>query len=229
MGMISLMGLMNYDPDLFHDAVFPEDMDRDVVIDNLIMECAELEVIYASPQFMKYAIGRWCRKEFTVWTKLYNTEKLEYEPLWNVDGTVTETEVVDRTRSGSNSGTTGSSSTSSNTKNNTGTDSDSGTNTEAVTGYNSSTWQDHQKNTNSNTKTLNLTETDQGSISGTGTNSGEYDETEGTEVERTTRRTGNIGVTSSQQLLREEREVNQFNTMDYIINSFKKRFCLLVY
>lgn len=221
MGMISLMGLMNYDQDLFHDAVFPEDMNKDVIIDNLVMECAELEVIYSSPEFMRTAIGRWSQKELPVWEKLYATEQLEYEPLWNVDGTVTETETLNRNRSGSNSATNSSNI----SKSNTGTDSDQGSNIESSAGYNSNTWQNFRKNDISNTKTLNLSETEQGSAN----NSGEFDESEGSTITRSTRRTGNIGVTSSQKLLKEEREVSQFNTIDYIINSFKKRFCLLVY
>ena len=40
---------------------------------------------------------------------------------------------------------------------------------------------------------------------------------------------GNVGVTTSQQMIEEERRVSQFNISDYIIESFIKRFCLMVY
>ena len=40
---------------------------------------------------------------------------------------------------------------------------------------------------------------------------------------------GNIGVTTTQQMIEEERRVSEFNIYDYIIDSFKRRFCLLVY
>lgn len=40
---------------------------------------------------------------------------------------------------------------------------------------------------------------------------------------------GNIGVTTSQKMIEEERRVSEFNIVDYIIDSFKKRFCLLIY
>lgn len=40
---------------------------------------------------------------------------------------------------------------------------------------------------------------------------------------------GNVGVTTSQQMIEEERRVSRFNISDYIIDSFKRRFCLLVY
>lgn len=40
---------------------------------------------------------------------------------------------------------------------------------------------------------------------------------------------GNIGVTTTQQMIEEERMVSQFNIIDHIIDNFKRRFCLLVY
>lgn len=40
---------------------------------------------------------------------------------------------------------------------------------------------------------------------------------------------GNIGVTTTQQMIDAERRVSEFNISDYIIDSFKRRFCLLVY
>lgn len=40
---------------------------------------------------------------------------------------------------------------------------------------------------------------------------------------------GNQGVTTTQQMIREEQELAKFNISDYIINEFKKRFCILLY
>lgn len=40
---------------------------------------------------------------------------------------------------------------------------------------------------------------------------------------------GNIGVTTTQQMIEQERNIVQFNIYDFIINSFKNRFCILVY
>lgn len=40
---------------------------------------------------------------------------------------------------------------------------------------------------------------------------------------------GNIGVTTTQQMIQEEREVVQFNIYDHICNAFKDRFCVTVY
>lgn len=40
---------------------------------------------------------------------------------------------------------------------------------------------------------------------------------------------GNIGVTTTQQMLKEEREAAVFNIYDHIIEAFKKRFCIMIY
>lgn len=40
---------------------------------------------------------------------------------------------------------------------------------------------------------------------------------------------GNVGVTSSQQLIEAERRVSEFNTYAYIIRSFTNKFCIELY
>lgn len=50
-----------------------------------------------------------------------------------------------------------------------------------------------------------------------------------TNVKRKARMWGNIGVTTTQQMIKEQREVVKFNLSDYIIDEFKRRFCLLIY
>ena len=40
---------------------------------------------------------------------------------------------------------------------------------------------------------------------------------------------GNIGVTTSDQMVAQFRETVKFNIYDVIIDEFKQRFCLMVY
>lgn len=40
---------------------------------------------------------------------------------------------------------------------------------------------------------------------------------------------GNIGVTTTQEMIREQRSIDRFNLYDIIIEDFKMRFCILVY
>lgn len=55
------------------------------------------------------------------------------------------------------------------------------------------------------------------------TNTGEESETV------TENTSGNIGVTSSQELIEQEREVSRFNIYDVITEDFKNRFCIEIY
>lgn len=50
-----------------------------------------------------------------------------------------------------------------------------------------------------------------------------------THGEHSGRTHGNIGVTTSQQMIEAERKVSEFNIIDYITQSFKRRFCIMVY
>lgn len=40
---------------------------------------------------------------------------------------------------------------------------------------------------------------------------------------------GNIGVTTTQQMIKEEREIAEFSIYSFIIEEFKRRFCIMVY
>lgn len=66
-------------------------LDRDVLIDSILMETGEMNVIYPDPVFFKYAVTSWSRKELPVWQELFNTLFYKYNPLWNKDGTIKET------------------------------------------------------------------------------------------------------------------------------------------
>ena len=213
MAMMSILSLYNYDNSIFNDLEVPEGMDKDNTIDNILLECAELSLVYTEPVFMRRAIKQWSDKEQKIWEKLWATENLEYNPIWNVDGTVTEFETIERDKTNDIDRTTS-------TGEMTSDDVDQ-TTTDSVTGYNSAAWQDHTKSVIDNDRDISR------SVSG----SDNVDESESEDSERSlvTKRTGNIGVTTTQQMIREEREIAQFNTIDYITQSFKKRFCVMVY
>ena len=67
------------------------DLDSDVLINNLLMETAELNVLYTDPNFLKSAITVWSKKELPVWQLMYETLFFQYNPIWNKDGTFKRT------------------------------------------------------------------------------------------------------------------------------------------
>lgn len=178
---ISILGLYNYDSTIFDDMYCPAGLNKDLLINNILMECAELEVLLPDPGIMKTAIGFWSNAQAAVWDKLVESTEYEYNPIWNKDGVIKETETRDLAS----------------TLN--------GTDTDQRSAYNASTFQNQEKTI------LDHDSTDTGTIT------------------REREEHGNIGVTTTQQMIKEQREVVQFNMYDYIVRSFKERFCLMVY
>ena len=171
--LLSIMGLYEYDNNLFQGLQLPEGLDKEAVINEILLQCAELEVMYPSIDVMKLAITTWSIANQYTWQKLYDTMVVEYNPIWNVDATVE----IDRETSGS------------------------GNATDAVKGFNSNTWAESDKTDTSSSAEEDVTE----------------------------RRTGNLGVTTTQQMLEQERKIADFNMISFIAQSFKQRFCLLIY
>lgn len=214
---MSLMGLYNYNPHMFDNMALPEGVDRDTLVFNLVVECAELEVLIPDPVWMAKTVEKWSQKEVPVWEKLLATTKLEYDPISNYDRKEEWTE--------SNSASSRNSETSEKSGNSsiTGNDTSNGTSTGKVAAFNADSFVDANGAETSveNSKTENGTTSENKTL--TQESSAENQNT------RTGHTYGNIGVTTSQQMIEEERRVVQFNIYDYIIQSFQRRFCLLVY
>ena len=94
-------------------------------------------------------------------------------------------------------------------------------------GFNSENWQPAKQNNRTGTDNVSLTSNDSIEDGNTINHSGN-ERTEGT-TDHTIKRTGNIGVTTTQQMIEQEREIAKFSIINYIAVSFKERFCLLVY
>ena len=222
---LSIMGMYEYDPNIFDDLTVPTGIDRDVVIGEICIQCSELEILYPDFDILKMCIRNWSKANEYTWQKLYDSTQFNYNPIWNVDASITEESEDDHTRSFTNTG--------SNTRSITRTGSGSNnetinlTNTEDVQGFNSSAWQDATKNTQSGTDNISMTSNDTVNDGNTTNDSGS-ERNNGT-VTNTISRTGNIGVTTTQQMIEQEREIAKFSIINYIAVSFKERFCLLVY
>ena len=100
MATMSIMGLYQWDPDIFNDMVLPDGVNKNTLVGNLLLELAELEIIYPDPDVMKAAIDLWSRKQIPVWERLAKAFSLDYNPIWNVDGSETEIEEHDLHASG---------------------------------------------------------------------------------------------------------------------------------
>lgn len=224
---LDLLGIYQFDNTVLDLLELPEDedgnevIDRDTLKDNLLADTAEMEILYPDASFLKLAIGSWSKKQVPIWTELYKSTQFEYNPIWNVDGTVVE----ERDLAGTDYRTDDHTTERTHDDQMERTHDDTVTTDVSTYGYNSSTAAPTDKSEASHDGTI--TDAHTGTITDTDTGTINHDTTDTGSI--TTTRQGNIGVTSTQSLIKEQRDVVQFNIMDYIINDFKNRFCLLVY
>ena len=214
---LSVLGLYNYDSGLFSKMVYPAgftDDEKQTVVGNILAECAELECLFPDAGTMREMIGLWSKLNISVWNRIFTASQLEYNPIENYNRTELETISDDHTDSHSGTDSTLASS----TVTNSGTD----TNINSVSSYDSNNYQPHDKSDLMHGHSVS----DSGSSSIT---HGEVITHDG-DITRNNHTSGNIGVTTSQQMLEQEIEVSaKLNVIKMIVESFKDRFCLLVY
>ena len=250
---VSILGLYNYDNTLFANMAYPTGFtadDKATLTNNLLMELAELEVVYPDVDFMKSAIGFWSAKEVVTWNRVYAAAQEEYNPIENYDRQESSTDVTDGTRQHSGTDTSSTtvdndvvhsgSDTTANSGTDTTTNSGTDTTTNKIASYDSTVLQTHdtsdllhghiESTQHGMSSTLQHGEhvaTDE-TVSGSMTHGEKIDDD--ITLTHTSRIHGNIGVTTSQQMLEQELLVApKLNIINYIIESFKNRFCLMVY
>lgn len=80
---ISVMGLYYFDNTLFDEMLIPEQLDREILISEILSNLAELEVLYPNPELFKHILNNWSKSRIKIWQHLYDTTMYEYNPLDN--------------------------------------------------------------------------------------------------------------------------------------------------
>lgn len=179
----------------------------------LLFELGELSPVHSDPEILKKMIEIWAAVNHNTWLQLWQTTLYKYNPIWNKDGSYRET------RSFSLSGTTDFDETKRSTESANG--SSTSNVTHSVTGY--------------DTNSLSTASGDNGTGTTTDSSSGTLTTGADTATSRTESETfehieqGNIGVTTTQQMIKEQREIVTFNLYKFIIDSFKKQFMITVW
>lgn len=234
---MSVLGLYNYNDDLFSNMLIPTGLtaeDQETIIANILSECAELEVLFPDWYTLHAMIGFWSRLELPTWQRIYNASIKEYNPIENYNRTELETIGDSKTETHSGNDTNRQTGTDITTGQTTGSTTNSGTDstTNSTTAYDANTLYVHDKSDLLHGHAVSDSSNSNGSIAYGRVDTlthGEQIVHDG-EITRENHTSGNIGVTTSQQMLEQEIEVSaKLNILKIITESFKDRFCLLVY
>ena len=226
-----------YNNDLFGSLNLPPGIDKDTLVNNIMLRGGEFEVVYSNPDFYKSAIGLWSNKHYRTFEKWINALNIDYNPLENYDRMEEWSDTGSRTNTGtvSDSGLRKNAGTQSTETigNDNFTGSGNSTSADEISAYNSNSFQNDKKNTTNssnssetNTKT-NSTRTDNLSESNSNTRTDNLSEK--TNSNRIGRAHGNIGVTTSQQMLQSELDIAKWNIYEQITDLFLSEFCIMVY
>lgn len=82
---LSIVGMLQWDPTLLDEMSIPESVNRSILKNNIILECAELQLIWSDPEFMKQAVNAWSQTCLPVWNEIERILGIEYDPQWNKD------------------------------------------------------------------------------------------------------------------------------------------------
>lgn len=208
---VSYLGLYNYDSTIFEDFALPNSVAsrKAEFVDEILSELGQLEALYPNAEVFKRILKAWSNTRLTEWQRVETALTAEYNPIHNFDRNEDYSDTNTEKETGK------SNSTSSTESNANGTNE----NTESETAFNTESFKNRTKNAG----------TDTASSTASATNESNNTVTRETKVQHTAHLYGNIGVTTSQQMITEELAMRRGDLESYIIDDFKHRFCLMVY
>ena len=202
---ITLIGFYGYDHTLFDELDLPTGVEKDLLIDAILMRGGEYEVVYSNPDLLKMMIGSWSKRwkpVFANWQRA-TLDMDDINPLDNYDRHESWTDSGEHHDTNSSNSTDTMTGTGSTTGNDSTTATANTTGTNTISAYdsnelvdNTGTTQNNTTGTTSETGTTSSTET-----TSTANNTGANDGT--TSNTHTGHIYGNIGVTTSAAMFRE--------------------------
>ena len=202
MSRITLWGFYNYtDKTLFDEAIMPEGIEKQELVDLIMIECGDLYPYYQQPTYLRLQINNFFKRKKFNFDKMIAALHAEYDPLENFDKKEdwsdhfeehVEGEAHDETHS----------------------DSD-GSSLAKVSAMDSDTLVDDTGGTSHNEGSSNATTTNEADRNNDNTHTGRIH--------------GNIGVTTSMQLIKEELELRKYDIMEQIVRAFEKDVIIQIY
>ena len=80
---LSIGSLYKWNENLFDDCIFPEQIDRETLINKLILDTMQIDCLYSDPEFLQAAFGMFCKARIHTWEKIAFTLYHDYNPFIN--------------------------------------------------------------------------------------------------------------------------------------------------
>lgn len=230
---ITLIGFYQWmkanNDDLFANLSVPSGIDRSKLINTILMNGAEFEVLYGDADYFKFLIGPWSDKWYRTMDRWAKALNIDYAPLENYDRQEEWNDSGNSIRSNSKTA-----SDSRNENDNTvttanSTSSGSGSNENKKSAYDANTYSPYEKSETSSSGNNTSNGIEAASKNASGTMNESDNEINSNNNVRTGRAHGNIGVTTSQQMLESELDISRFNLYDEIAALFLTEFCIYTY
>ena len=214
MPRITLWGMYQYDETLFDNVVLPDGIDKENLVAEIMRNSGDLYPYHQIPEHLKRNINYWFARRLFDFERMYEALRTEYSPIENYDRKENITRDYENSGSDKASTTLGSTTTSSNVGSN--------DNENKVSAYNETDYTNREKDTQSYSSTATNTG------SGTDTTQTEYG-LKRKEVEDI-RVHGNIGVTTSQQMIESEMSLRaKYDIYKIISREFEREFLVQIY
>lgn len=227
----TLLEMVSWLPELWKGIELPPKLapySQDVV-DEIMTRNYNLTCAYEEPLFFQQQLHRFFRTHLIEFTRIYDTIVAEYNPLENYDRNEDTTEIRTPDLTTDSKYHDGGSYTDKGKTDSSGSSYMDSTTTGEISAMNSSSYQPDDKSvTNqdgSSTNNTNSENTRTNNLDGTGQVKETGDET-------TTRKShvhGNIGVTTTQEMIEQERRIARFNMYIYISMRFEEELMIRVY
>lgn len=205
MAKLTMIGMYSYAEsigvDLFDGLELPVELEKEVLVNNILLKCGDFEILYPNLEFLHPAITLWCKKWKRTIFKWNDALSITYNPLENYDRIEEYTDVFKNVGKGTIKG------------DNTINSNNSVTN--KVSAYDSTELTEHD-----NTSNVGLNSSLSNTID---------DRTDEGETKHNARLHGNIGVTTSQQMLESELNIAKWNVYDKITDLFLSEFIIPIY
>lgn len=113
MATLSVIGLYNWDATIFDEMAMPSyvdkddvvhTLDRDTLVNSILMDTGELETLFANSDKMKEILKIWSNRRVNTWSRMYEVLDREYDPFINIIRDETREIVQDRDLKGTYKG-----------------------------------------------------------------------------------------------------------------------------